>query len=96
MALRLRNLPGDVLPFLNWPHKSEIRGNDYGNTDDFLYMPEIYSIRSHIFPENIAGFIVLALASVLFLWGSAKLLHTFRADHHLRPDRRLLPRPVHL
>ena len=76
LALRLRNLPSDLLPFLKWPHVSEVNGNDYSNTDDFLYMPEIYSIRRHIFPENIAGIIGLVLATAVFLLGSAKLLHT--------------------
>ena len=76
LSLRLRSLPGDILPFLRYPHVSELNGNDYSNTEDFLFMPEIYSIRRHIFPENIAGFIVFFLVSAAFLWIGAKLLHT--------------------
>jgi cellulose synthase/poly-beta-1,6-N-acetylglucosamine synthase-like glycosyltransferase len=74
VILRLRHLLPDILPFLKEYHPSERYGNNFDNKTDFLYMPEIYSIKRHIYPENIAGFIVVAIMAVLGIWGLSDLI----------------------
>ena len=51
-----------LFPFTAHPHKSEMRGNDYSNTTDFLYLPEIFSIKKYWYKETIT---FVALAAIL-------------------------------
>ncbi|MDA1334696.1 MAG: glycosyltransferase [bacterium] len=56
--------------FLNYPHRSEVGGHDYENTQDFLYLPTIHSAKHHWLPENISlgvvvGVLTLGLFAVL-------------------------------
>ena len=67
LGLRLSHLVVDILPFLANRHESERAGIDYSNKEDFLYMPEIYSTRRHLYPENISGLIVLAILGLAVL-----------------------------
>jgi cellulose synthase/poly-beta-1,6-N-acetylglucosamine synthase-like glycosyltransferase len=75
IALRASFLIKDVLTFLDYPHPSERHPTNYSNQRDFLYLPEIYSIKKHIYSENVSGAIVgfaLLAAGILAL---SMLLH---------------------
>lgn len=41
-----------ALKFLDYPHISEERGVDWKNEEDFLFLPEIYSVKRHLLAEN--------------------------------------------
>jgi len=56
------------LKFLDWPHQSEKNGIDWKNKKDFLFMPEIYSVKKQLFVENIHLFLfILCLHITMFL-----------------------------
>ncbi len=66
---KLRALFTFSFKFLDWPHHSELLGNDFSNISDFLYLPEIHSAKKHIFAETIS-FVILAtvIAAAGLLW----------------------------
>ncbi|MBI4134887.1 MAG: glycosyltransferase [Candidatus Sungbacteria bacterium] len=57
-----------LFPFLAHPHASEAKGIDYTNTRDFLFLPEIFSAKRHLYPETISFFIALAVGLGLTLY----------------------------
>lgn len=60
MVLRLRLLSAILrLKFLDYPHPSEIKSINYANNNDFLFLPEICSVKKQLYKENIHFFIFL-------------------------------------
>lgn len=49
------------VPFLTYPHPSERHPISFENTSDFLFLPEVFSAKRHLFPETVSLAIVLAL-----------------------------------
>jgi cellulose synthase/poly-beta-1,6-N-acetylglucosamine synthase-like glycosyltransferase len=71
--LRVADAFKRAIKFLDWPHPSERIGNNYGNTKDFLFLPEIFSIRRHIYPETVALIIAVTAFIGAALWGLSTL-----------------------
>jgi glycosyltransferase involved in cell wall biosynthesis len=59
--LRMSYIPKDLLPFLYYPHVSEYRPKGFANREDYLFLPEIFSIKRHIYPETVSLLSVVAL-----------------------------------
>lgn len=55
-----------ILKFLDYPHHSEERSVDFGNIKDYLFLPEIFSVRRHLYAESVTFviFLILILAGV--------------------------------
>ena len=56
--------------FLDWPHASELNSHNFENLSDYLFLPEIFSVKKHILPENKSFFIFLVMVfglTVLYL-----------------------------
>ena len=66
--------------FLDWPHPSERHGLNYENTKDFLFLPDIFSIKRHIYAETVSfvvfGGLVLggAVWAITYFLGVSGLL----------------------
>ncbi|MDD5055108.1 MAG: glycosyltransferase [Candidatus Peribacteraceae bacterium] len=54
LKLRLTTLPLTVFPFLSYPHPSEYRGSGFTNTVDYLFLPEIATIKRHLSVEIVS------------------------------------------
>lgn len=64
IALRLRYSIRSVLKFLDHPHRSERHQNRFDNREDFLFLPEVFSAKKHVFAETVAlGIFLIALAA---------------------------------
>lgn len=50
-----------VLKFLDHPHSSEKKSVDFTNKKDFLFLPEIFSVRRHLYLESVTFVIFLAV-----------------------------------
>lgn len=80
--LRLTSL-ALLLRFMDYPHSSERSGMDWENEDDFLFMPEVYSVKKHLFVENIHLFLFLLLLHFLLFiavssfWKTSFIIYTF-------------------
>lgn len=68
LALRLRYLPHDFLPFLAYPHPTERLGFTFDNKEDFLFLPKIMSIKKHIYAETVALGIATVAVAAGALW----------------------------
>lgn len=57
-----------ILKFLDYPHHSERLAVKYTNDKDYLYLPEIFSIRRHIYAETatLALFFVVFAGLILY------------------------------
>lgn len=64
------------MKFLDYPHSSEKAGVNWKNKDDFLFLPNVYSVKKHIFVENIHLFLFLLAAHVACFLVFAKLGYT--------------------
>jgi len=61
-----------IFKFLDYPHPSEKVGLHFDNKKDFLFLPEIYSTKKHLYWENISSalFFFLIFASSLYIFYS--------------------------
>lgn len=57
-----------ILKFLDHPHSSEKKSVDFNNKKDFLFLPEIFSVRRHLYFESVSFVIfVFVLFGILVL-----------------------------
>jgi cellulose synthase/poly-beta-1,6-N-acetylglucosamine synthase-like glycosyltransferase len=75
LKLRTKFLFKDILKFTDYPHASERKPTYYENSNDFLYLPEIYSIKKHIYPETVSLAAFLLAVTILGLLGTSAVLH---------------------
>lgn len=54
-----------ILKFLDYPHSSEKKSVDFANKKDFLFLPEIFSVRRHLYLESVT--FVLFLVVIFYL-----------------------------
>lgn len=50
-----------ILKFLDHPHSSENKSVDFNNRKDFLFLPDIFSVRRHLYLESVTFVIFLAV-----------------------------------
>jgi len=68
-SLRLKYIFLSVLKFLDYPHHSEKNPVEFSNTKDYLFLPEIYSAKKHIYAETVS----FAFTAGLFGLGGLEL-----------------------
>ena len=57
----------NLFKFLHWPHHSENGPVNFTHNGDFLFLPEIHSVKKHIYLETISFVIVFILISFISL-----------------------------
>lgn len=71
LLLRLRYIALSVFKFSDYPHPSERFNIKFDNQKDFLFLPEVYSAKRHVFFETVSLSIVLIgtmLAALYAVW----------------------------
>lgn len=75
VKLRLSYLVKDLLRFLDYPHRSEIKAKGFENDVDYLYLPEIHSIKHHVYRETTILLLVSAAAVASIVWTLSMLFN---------------------
>ncbi|MFZ2970034.1 MAG: glycosyltransferase [Minisyncoccia bacterium] len=82
LLVRLFSL-ASFLKFLDYFHSSEKKGNDWNNRSDYLFMPEIFSVKKHLLAENIQLIFfflllhILSFFAVTHFWKTSFVIYTF-------------------
>lgn len=69
LKLRLSYIGRDLFKFLYYPHASEYHRPHKGKPNDFLFLPEIFSIKHHVYSETVSLAIVMLLAITAVIGG---------------------------
>lgn len=65
-----------IFKFLDYPHHLRDKIHNFENTEDYLFLDEIYSSKKHIYLETISFIIFFGLLFVGFIYGLSVILGT--------------------
>lgn len=68
IKLRLEYFVKDILRFLDHPHHSEKHPVHFNNPVDFLFVPEIFSAKKHLYLETISLLVFVSLFVISLVW----------------------------